>query len=73
MTAATLRPEEVAGVPKLGHDKLSFVGAPGFPSVCPSVPAVRPDVSLSQGSCLPHLDVPTLDNEEDEDGSDGTE
>jgi len=73
VTVATLHSDEIADVPKLGHDELSSVGAAFSISACPPAPAVPPNACLSQGSCLPDMDVPQLDDEEDVDRSDGTD
>jgi len=73
VTAAPRCPDELLSATEPGRDESTSAGVPISSSVRPSGPGLRPDASLSQASVLPESDVPLLDNEEDEDGSDGTD
>jgi len=73
VTAATRRPDELVSAPEPGRDDSSSISVPVSSSVRPARPGLRPDASLSQDSFLPDSDVPLLDVEEDEDGTNGTD
>jgi len=70
VTAAPPRSEEVVGASEPGQDESGSVGAPVSLTMRPSGPEPRPDASLSQGFCVPELDVPILDSVEEDAGTD---
>jgi len=73
VTAATRRLDELVNAPEPGRDESSSISVPDSSLVGPARPGLRPDASLSQASFFPDSDVPLLDVEEDENGTNGTE